>query len=392
MPKQRLAQAFPKMDESGSHVRRRLGGSRRWVVKIGSAMVTNQGRGLDLDAIAGWVEQIAQLTAQGKEILLVSSGAIAEGLSRLGWKKRPRALYELQAAAAVGQMGLIQAYESQFQRHGLGTAQVLLTHEDAADRKRYLNVRSALRGLLKLHIIPVVNENDTVSFDKIRFGDNDTLGALVANLIEAELYLILTDQHGLYERDPRLYQDAKLVRHARADDPALETMAGASAGELGRGGMLSKVRAAVKAARSGTSTIIAWGGEPQVLQKIAAGQPIGTLLWPNQNPVAARKQWLAVQLQVSGLLYLDAGAVEVLRRSGRSLLPVGVTAVKGKFVRGELVACIAPDGVEMARGLVNYNADEALKIIGKPSDHIERLLGYVDEPELIHRDNLVVLG
>jgi glutamate 5-kinase len=361
--------------------RQALGASRRWVIKIGSAMVTNDGRGLDLQAISTWVEEMAELRRQGKQLLLVSSGAIAEGISRLAWDRRPRALYELQAAAAVGQMGLVQAYESHFQRHGIRTAQVLLTHEDAADRKRYLNARSTLRALLKWGVVPVINENDTVAFEEIRFGDNDTLGALVANLVEAELYVILTDQKGLYEKDPRRFPDARLVSEARADDPDLEAMAGGSTGILGRGGMLTKIKAAAKAARSGTSTLLAWGREPSVLRRIARGE---------EGPVAARKQWLAVQLQVRGRLYLDAGAVRVLKSSGRSLLPVGVTAVDGDFSRGELVACIDPDRVEVARGLVNYSAVEAKRIIGKPSSRIESLLGYVDEPEIIHRDNLVV--
>lgn len=369
--------------------RQELGLSRRWVVKIGSAMVTNEGRGLDINAIAAWAEQMAALHRAGKELLLVSSGAVAEGMRRLGWDKRPSALYELQAAAAVGQMGLAQAYESQFQRHGIRTAQVLLTHEDAADRKRYLNARSTLRTLLKLGVIPVINENDTVAFDEIRFGDNDTLGAITANLIEADLYVILTDQHGMYDRDPRQHPNAVLLREVRAGDPALEAMAG-GAGKLGRGGMLTKVHAAAKAARSGASTLLAWGREPQALARIAEGEEIGTLLRPAQGPVAARKQWLAAQLQLRGKLYLDEGAVRVLRESGKSLLPVGVTQVEGRFLRGELVACVDAAGVEIARGLVNYSAAEAVLIVGKPSSRIEELLGYVDEPELIHRDNLVV--
>jgi glutamate 5-kinase len=332
---------------------------------------------------------MATLHQQGKQLLLVSSGAVAEGIRRLGWRQRPHALYELQAAAAVGQMGLVQAYESQFQRHGIRTAQVLLTHEDAADRKRYLNVRRTLATLLKLNVIPVINENDTVAFEKIRFGDNDTLGALVANLVEAELYVILTDQKGMYDRDPRRFSDACLLRDAQAGDPELELMAG-GAGGLGQGGMLTKVRAAAKAARSGAFTLVAWGREPDALLRIATGEALGTLLRPSQSPMAARKQWLAGQLQVRGRLYLDTGAARVLKASGSSLLPVGVTGVEGRFSRGELVACVSPDGVEIGRGLVNYNAAETVKIIGKPSQQIEAMLGYVDEPELIHRDNLVV--
>jgi glutamate 5-kinase len=300
--------------------REQLGQSRRWVVKLGSALITNEGRGLDIASIAGWVTQMAALHRAGKELLLVSSGAVAEGMRRLGWEKRPNALYELQAAAAVGQMGLVQAYESQFNVHGIRTAQVLLTHEDAADRKRYLNVRSTLRTLLKLGIIPVINENDTVAFDYIRFGDNDTLGALVANLVEADLYVILTDQQGLYDRDPRRYPtEATLIQNASAGDPKLEAMACGDAGMLGRGGMLTKVQAAAKAARSGTSTILASGRESDALLRIAAGETIGTLLRPAQSPIVARKQWLAAQLQVRGHLHLDPGAVRVLCGSGRSL-------------------------------------------------------------------------
>lgn len=367
-----------------------LGRSRRWVVKLGSALVTNDGRGLDYQAIEAWVAQMAALHNAGKDLLLVSSGAVAEGIRRLGWPRRPSALYELQAAAAVGQMGLVQTYESAFQKHAIRTAQVLLTHDDAADRHRYLNIRSTLATLLKLRTIPVINENDTVACDEIRFGDNDTLGALAANLVDAELYLILTDQHGLYDRDPRRHPDAKLIREGQAGDPALEVMAG-SAGDLGRGGMLTKVQAATKAARSGAFTLIAWGREQDALLRIAAGEPLGTLLRPHQTPLAARKQWMAVQLQVRGQLYLDVGAVHVLKSAGRSLLPIGVTAVNGQFSRGELVACMTPDHQEVARGLVNYSATEARKIIGKPSAQIEGILGYVDEPELIHRDNLVIV-
>lgn len=364
--------------------------ARRWVIKIGSAMITNDGRGLDLDAINAWSEQIAELHRRGKELLLVSSGAIAEGMRRLGIHQRPRALYELQAAAAVGQMGLVQAYESAFQRHGIRTAQVLITHDDAADRKRYLNVRSTLRTLLGMGVIPVINENDAVAFDEIRFGDNDSIGALIANLVEAELLVLLTDQRGMFDHDPRQHPDARLIEQARAGDPELELMSGAG-GALGRGGMLTKVRAAAKAARSGASTVIAWGREPEVLLRLARGESIGTLLTPGQGPLAARKRWLAAQLQVRGRLRIDAGAVKVLCNAGRSLLPIGVTASEGDFSRGELVACMGPDGREIARGLINYSAAEAARIIGRPSEQIETLLGYVDEPELIHRDNLVLL-
>ena len=371
--------------------RQQLGKSKRWVVKIGSSLVTNDGRGLDGAAIKGWVEQIADLHRHGTELVLVSSGAVAEGMSRLGWRQRPHALHELQAAAAVGQMGLVQAYESHFQQFGLHTAQILLTHDDLADRHRYLNARSTLRTLLTLGVVPVVNENDTVATEEIRLGDNDTLAALVANLVEADLLVLLTDQAGVYDRDPRLHADARLIPAARAGDPALEQMAGHGTGRWGRGGMYTKIRAAARAARSGTATIVASGHEAEVLKRLMCGEEMGTLLSPATEPLAARKQWLASQLQVRGRLVLDEGAVRVLRESGRSLLPVGVTAVEGDFARGEVVLCLGPDGREVARGLINYGAGEARKIMRQPSDRIEELLGYVDEPELIHRDNLVLL-
>jgi glutamate 5-kinase len=372
-------------------VRQHISTTRRWVVKIGSALLTNEGRGLDLDAIDTWVDQVVGLRNQGYEIVLVSSGSVAEGMTRLGWKKRPHALHELQAAAAVGQMGLVQAYESRFLKHGLHTAQVLLTHEDLADRKRYLNARSTLRTLLGLGVIPVINENDTVVTDEIRFGDNDTLAALVANFTEAELLVILTDQQGLYNKDPRQHTDASLISEGRAGDTELRQFAGGSAGHLGRGGMLTKVEAAARAARSGASTIIASGREPQILQRLATGETLGTLLLADTGVLVARKQWLAGQLKVKGQLTLDDGAVRVLCQQGRSLLPVGITAVEGSFRRGELVACVDANGREIARGLVNYNADESRQLIGKPSREIEAILGYVDEPELIHRDDMVIL-
>ena len=363
---------------------------QRWVVKIGSALLTNDGKGLAVDAIDDWVAQIADLRQAGREVLLVSSGAVAEGITRLGWTQRPHALHELQAAAAIGQMGLVQAYESRFQKFGLHTAQVLLTHEDLSHRQRYLNARSTLRTLLDLGVIPIVNENDTVTTDEIRLGDNDTLAALVANLVEADVLVLLTDQQGLLDGDPRSNPSARLVPEALAGDPALEKMAASSAGALGRGGMLTKVRAAARAARSGTVTLIASGHEPAVLQRLAADERLGTCLRPSSGAVAARKQWLAGQLRVRGRLLLDDGAVKVLRGAGSSLLPVGVTRVEGEFDRGDLVVCLAPGGEEVARGLVNYNAAESAKIIGQPSRRIEALLGYVDETELIHRDNLVL--
>ncbi len=364
---------------------------RRWVIKIGSALLTNDGQGLDLDAIREWTMQMAQLKQRGVQVVLVSSGAVAEGLVRLGWNKRPHAIHELQAAAAVGQMGLVQAYESEFQQHDMHTAQVLLTHEDLSDRKRYLNARSTLRTLLDLAVVPVVNENDTVATDEIRFGDNDTLAALVANLIEADLLVILTDQQGLYDADPRTNPDATLVREGLAGDVALEAMAGSSRGEFGQGGMLTKVQAAARAARSGTATLILSGRIDQVLTRLKSGEELGSLLYPSTQPMSARKQWLASQLKVSGRLTLDDGAVKVLCQGGKSLLPIGVTAVSGEFSRGELVACLDNNGMEIARGLINYSSAETDKIKGQSSQQIETILGYLDESVLIHRDDLVVM-
>ncbi len=366
-------------------------GTRRWVVKIGSALITGNGKGLDRESLRDWVDQLADLLENGHEIVLVSSGAVAEGMSRMGWKARPTALHELQAAAAVGQMGLVQAWESCFKRRGRHTAQVLLTHDDLSNRRRYLNARSTLRTLVSLGVVPVVNENDTVANEELRFGDNDSLAALVANLVEADLMVLLTDQAGLYSADPRVDPDAELVSVTEAGSAALDGMATATGGVLGRGGMYTKVRAARLAARSGTATVIAGGREPGVLYRLAQGEALGTLLRAAQEPEAARKRWLAGHLQVNGRLVLDEGAVRVLRQSGSSLLAVGVKAVEGRFRRGELVSCVDGEGIEVARGLVNYSADETRRIIGHPSSEIEGILGYVDEEELIHRDNLVLV-
>jgi glutamate 5-kinase len=365
--------------------------SRRIVVKVGSSLVTNQGQGLDHLALARWAEQIVRLKKMGKEVVLVSSGAIAEGMQRLKWTKRPHAVHELQAAAAVGQMGLVQAYETCFRNHEMHAAQVLLTHEDLSDRKRYLNARSTLTTLLNLNVIPVINENDTVATDEIRFGDNDTLGALVTNLIEADVLVILTDQQGLFTADPRKDVLAKLVEQAKAGDPAMEVMAGGAGSDIGRGGMLTKVLAAKRAARSGAHTVIASGHETDVLTRLAGGEAIGTQLLAETMTLAARKQWLADHLQIRGNIMLDEGAVEALAVGGKSLLPIGVTNVKGNFERGEVVGCLDPHGKEIARGLVNYNAAETRRILRRPSSEIENILGYVGEPELIHRDNLVLL-
>jgi len=364
---------------------------KRIVVKVGSSLVTNQGAGLDLAALGNWAKQIAALNSAGHEVVLVSSGAIAEGMQRLGWKKRPASIHDLQAAAAVGQMGLVQAYESCFRKHDLHAAQVLLTHADLADRERYLNARTTLTTLLSLRVIPIINENDTVVTDEIKFGDNDTLGALVANLIEADLLIILTDQDGLYTADPRKNPTATLVSQALAGDALLEAMAGAAGSHIGRGGMITKILAAKRAARSGAHTVIASGHEPDVLLRLINGESVGTLLTAATLTLVARKQWLADRLQVSGKLVLDAGAVKALRSDGKSLLPIGVKNVAGEFERGELVACVGEDGNEIARGLTNYNAIEASRIAGHASMEIESLLGYGGEAEIIHRDNLVLL-
>ena len=371
-------------------MRNRLRNAQRWVIKVGSSLVTADGAGLDLAATSAWASQIAQLRSAGCEVVLVSSGSIAEGMSRLGWKKRPEAVHELQAAAAVGQMGLVQAYESHFREHQMQTAQVLLTHADLANRQRYLNARSTLKTLISLGVTPIINENDTVTTDEIRFGDNDTLSALVANLIDADTLVILTDQQGLFDSDPRKNPDAKLIERATAGDPAVLAMAGPSGSHIGSGGMSTKLTAAERAARSGTTTIIASGREPDVLIRLKQGETIGTMLTSDKPPMLARKQWLANQLKSRGTLTLDEGACRVLRERGSSLLAVGVTDVSGEFKRGELVRCVDKTGEEIARGLVNYHSDEVIKLKGKASSQIGEILGYVDEPELINRDNMVV--
>ncbi len=364
--------------------------ARRIVVKVGSSLVTNEGRGLDAEAIGDWCRQLAALAREGRELVMVSSGAIAEGMKRLGWATRPHELPELQAAAAVGQMGLVQMYESQLSHHGITSAQVLLTHADLADRERYLNARSTLLALLAMKALPVINENDTVVNDEIKFGDNDTLGALVANLIEADVLVILTDQRGLYSADPRKDSNARFIDVGRAGDEALERMAGGAGSAIGRGGMLTKVLAAKRAASSGASTVIAWGRERDVLVRLAAGESIGTALVATTAKLAARKQWMADHLQLRGAVTVDAGAVSKLRGEGKSLLPIGVVAVEGGFSRGDVIAVRSPEGQEVARGLANYSAAETRLIARKPSAQIEPTLGYSAEPELIHRDNLVL--
>ncbi|MDB5899673.1 MAG: proB [Ramlibacter sp.] len=364
--------------------------ARRIVVKVGSSLVTNDGRGLDEAAIGEWCRQLAALRADGREVIMVSSGAIAEGMKRLGWTTRPHQLHELQAAAAVGQMGLAQMYESKLRQHGLASAQVLLTHADLADRERYLNARSTLLTLLSLHVLPVINENDTVVNDEIKVGDNDTLGALVANLVEADLLVILTDQKGLYSADPRKDPHARFIQQAKAGDTSLESMAGGAGSSIGKGGMITKVLAAKRAAGSGASTVIAWGREPDCLLRLAQGEIIGTLLVAPTQKSQARKRWMADHLQMRGAVTVDPGAVEKLRAEGKSLLPIGMTAVEGDFARGDVIAIRDPAGLEIARGLANYASAEARMLCRKPSSEIEKLLGYVAEPEMIHRTNLVL--
>ncbi|PKO34185.1 MAG: glutamate 5-kinase [Betaproteobacteria bacterium HGW-Betaproteobacteria-7] len=367
----------------------RLASAKRLVVKVGSALVTNNGAGLDLQAIGDWARQIHAVRQQGKQVVLVSSGAVACGVQRLGWGRRPKTVHEKQAAAAVGQAGLVEVYEAAFSKYGLHTAQILLTHDDLADRKRYLNARSTLNALLEMGVIPIINENDTVVTDEIKFGDNDTLGALVANLIEADALIILTDQSGLYTADPRKDPGATLIQEATAGDPALEAMAGGAGSSVGTGGMLTKVIAAKRAARSGAHTAIASGRETDPIVRLANGEAVGTLLVSQTQPLAARKQWLADHLQLAGRLLLDDGAVKALQ-SGKSLLPIGVLAAEGEFERGAAVACIAPGGREIARGLSNYGSGEARRIARKSTAEIESILGYVDEAEIIHRDNLIL--
>ena len=370
--------------------------ARRIVVKVGSSLVTNEGRGLDEAAIGEWARQLAALVrgheGPPRELIMVSSGAVAEGMKRLGWKTRPKELHELQAAAAVGQMGLVQMYETKLRDHQVGSAQVLLTHADLADRERYLNARSTLLTLLRLGVVPVINENDTVVTDEIKFGDNDTLGALVANLVEADALVILTDQKGLYTADPRRDPQAQFVHEAQAGDAALEAMAGGAGSSIGKGGMITKILAAKRAAGSGASTVIAWGREPDVLLRLARGESIGTLLVAQTQKNQARKQWMVDHLQLRGSVTVDAGAAAKLREDGKSLLPIGMVAVEGDFVRGDVIAVRDPGGTEIARGLANYASAEARLLCRKPSAEFERLLGYAAEPEMVHRDNMVVLG
>jgi glutamate 5-kinase len=386
-----FSQRMISMSDSGRSERQVVRRAQRWVVKVGSSLVTDEGRGIDPESIAMWAAQIAGLRAQAREVVLVSSGAIAEGMKRLGWMTRPHEIHELQAAAAVGQMGLAQAYESGFAKWNLKTAQILLTHEDIADRRRYLNARSTISTLLGYGVVPIINENDTVVTDEIKLGDNDTLAAMVTNLIEADVLVILTDQAGLFTADPRRDSSATLITWGQAADPRLESMAGGAGSGIGKGGMATKVRAAQRAARSGAATVIASGRESNVLSRLASGESVGTCLVAELAPMAARKQWLADQLQTRGRLILDAGAVRVLMEQGKSLLPIGVTELEGDFERGDLVTCLAPDGKEVARGLMNYGASDARRILRRPSSEIESILGFVEEPELIHRDNLILL-
>jgi len=364
--------------------------TKRWVIKIGSALLTNDGQGLNREALAGWVEQMVELKRQGVEVIIVSSGSVAEGMKRMGWKTRPHLLNELQAAASVGQMGLIQAYESNFANYDIHTAQILMTHDDLSDRKRYLNVKGAVETLLEYGVVPIINENDTVVTDEIRFGDNDTLAALSANLLSADVLVILTDQKGLYNDNPRENPNAELISEAEVSRKDIESMASSEGGALGKGGMYTKVMAAKRAARSGTATLIASGRAENIIPKLFNGDQEGTLLVPDLEPLTARQQWLAGHLQAKGTLIIDQGAVEVLKNSGRSLLPIGVKEIKGIFQRGEMVVCEDESGKRIARGLVNYASNEAKQIVGKPSGQIESILGFIEDESIVHRDNLVL--
>lgn len=366
--------------------------TKRWVIKIGSALLTKIGEGLDRERIKWLSGEIAYLRSQGKEVVLVTSGSVAAGMQELGWSKRPHEIHLLQAAASVGQMDLIQAYASECKQHGVLTSQILLTHSDLSDRGRHLNAKSTLKSLLELGVLPVVNENDTIATDEIRFGDNDTLAAMTANLVEADVLVILTDQDGLFDSDPRVNPEAKMIAASAASNPALDSMASDSKGVLGRGGMATKLLASRRAARSGAATVILSGHYPDNLRHLAAGHGVGTLLWPDNQPMTARQQWLVGHLKPQGQVILDDGAVQVIKQQGKSILPVGVKLVEGQFKRGDLVICLSMEGAEIARGLVNYSADETRKIMGRSSKEIEAILGYIDEPELIHRDNLVVTG
>lgn len=370
--------------------RSELVSKKRWVVKIGSALLTDDGQGLNELAMSAWVEQMVALKQQGVEVVIVSSGSVAEGMKRLGWATRPSELHQLQAAAAVGQMGLIQAYESKFAEHDIHTAQILLTHDDLSNRSRYLNAAGTIQTLLEAGVVPIINENDTVVTDEIKFGDNDTLAALTANLVAADVLVILTDQQGLYNDNPRTNPNATLIDEALVSRKDIAEMASSEGGALGKGGMYTKVMAAKRAARSGTATLIASGRESSILLKLQAGHRFGSLLIPDLEPMTARKQWLAGHLQVKGRLILDDGAVKVLQTSGKSLLPIGVQSVEGAFQRGEMVVCEDATGVEVARGLVTYSAAEAEKIMGQPSNEIAKILGYIEDETLIHRDNLVL--
>ena len=364
--------------------------ARRIVVKVGSSLVTNEGRGVDADAVGHWCRQMAALAGEGRELVMVSSGAIAEGMKRLGWSVRPKEIHELQAAAAVGQMGLAQIYESKLREHGMGSAQVLLTHADLADRERYLNARSTLLTLLSHRVIPIINKNDTIINNEIKFSDKNTLGTLVANLVDADALVILTDQRGLYSADPRKDPSARLIDEVRAGDPELERMAGGAGSSIGRGGMITKVLAAKRAASSGASTVIAYGREPDVLLRLAAGDAIGTTFVAATPKLAARKQWMADHLQLRGAVVVDDGAARKVRDEGKSLLPIGVTEVQGEFQRGDVIAVRTLAGAELARGLANYDSSQARLIARKPSSEFEKLIGYTGEPEMIHRDNLVL--
>ncbi len=368
---------------------RQLKACKRIVVKIGSSLLTANGQGLDLEAISHWAKQIVDLHHAGHEMILVTSGAVAEGMVRMKLPHRPTDLPSLQACAAIGQMGLIQTWSSVLDRHHIKTAQVLLTHDDLTDRRRYLNSCDALQQLIDWHVIPVINENDTVSTDEIRFGDNDTLAAMVAGQVHADLLIILTDQQGMFDADPRSNPEAKLLSTVRALDETLFEMAGGS-GTLGTGGMLTKVRAARLAAKSGCPTLIASGESDRVLARLMAGELLGTLFITDDDRMTAHQQWLAAHLQTAGRLVIDDGAVNAIKTQHRSLLPVGVKAIEGHFDRGDVVECVDRQGKRIAVGRVNFSSRSAELVKGLASDKVYQVLGEARSLEMIHRNHMAI--
>jgi len=364
---------------------------KRWVIKIGSSLVTKSSTGLNIKNIKDWAGQINELIDQNINVIIVSSGAIAEGMNRLNLVKRPSSSSRLQALAATGQMGLIQAYEVAFKKYNILTAQMLLTHEDLSNRARYLNAKNTLNNLMQYNIIPIINENDTVSTDEIKFGDNDTLASLVANLSGAEKLIILTDQDGLYTNDPRKVKDSKLIKSISVLDKKLNKYAGPSNNILGRGGMITKISAAKKAAKSNTQTIIANGIKKNILINILNNQDyIGTTIYNKNLAINSKKQWIANSLKIKGKIIVDAGAKKVIKQSGKSLLPVGIKSISGEFKKGDLLAICSSNNIEIATGLTNYGSNELAKIIGMSTARIKKEFGIIDSEVVIHRDNMIL--